>query len=151
MCHMVYLSTTCEEDLRALVSDCVRFEPITDRDDPAILALLEYPRRWFLTREFGGCSCHFRHSMAIDSRTGDRIVEFEPPQDWLPEDEDDVAATVAAYDVFSRIVEEGHYLDVVDVWNGARPETIETVGVSLSGVPGDHFRFHEDRRLLLGR
>ncbi len=151
MCRLIYVSTTSEEDLGAVASEHIRFEPTTAQDDAVVLALLEHPRRWYLTREFGGCSCHFRHCMAIDSHTGERIIDFEPPQPWLPEEPDDVAATVEAYEVFRRIVEEGYSLDIVDVWADARPETVESVAVSVTEVPPDNFRFHDDRRLVLLR
>src|SRR6266550_3266194 len=115
MCNVIYLSTTSDEDLSAVSSDRLRFEPITEDDDPGILALLEYPHKWYLTREFGGCSCHFRHDRSISGWTGEAIRSFEPPQDWCPEDSDNIEATLAAYEVLMRILASGYRLDLVDV------------------------------------
>ena len=74
---------------------------------------------------------------------------FEPPQDWCPEDSDNVEATLAAYEVFKRIIASGHQLDVVDVWDDMKPEEVEIVRVVLSEVSADHFRFFENRKFIM--
>jgi hypothetical protein len=50
------------------------------------------------------------------------------------------------YDVFKRIVAEGHRIDVLDSWNGEDLEKIRSIEVPLSTVPRDAFRFFEGFR-----
>lgn len=107
--YSIYLSTDCPRDLSAESFVHLRFEkagplPLDEELKPA----LGHPHQWFLTRRaYGGCSCHFRHS-EYDPR-------FEPLQDWMPENEDDVLATREAYRVFRRLVADGYQLDLIDV------------------------------------
>src|SRR5437773_5314111 len=108
MCYVICLSTTSQEDLSAIPSDRLRFERIRDEGDPGILRLLDHPAKWFLTREFGGCSCHFRHDASVNGWTCETATSFEPPQDWCPEDAENVEATKDAFEVFKRILAEGH-------------------------------------------
>src|SRR5262245_42174927 len=115
MCYMIYLSTTCPEDLGLLPSNIYRFQRLTTENDPVITDQLDYPFRWRLEGRYGGCSCHFRH-------LGGELLEFAPPADWLPEDADDIEATKAVYDVLGRMLADGHKVDLVDVWSNDQPD-----------------------------
>jgi hypothetical protein len=74
---------------------------------------------------------------------------FSPPEDWFPEDADDIEATKAVYDLLSKMLAEGHKVDLVDVWVGTKPEAITERDVSLSEVDRDSFRFFENRKFNL--
>ena len=143
VCYLLFVSTTTDEDLAALPSPLYRFvrDPAADTAD--MKALLAYPHRWFLECQYGGCSCHFRHVMRADDRG------FGPPEDWIPEEEDDIESTRAVYDLFARIIGSGHQVDVVDLWEGTPPEDLKQIPVSLGQVPPESFRFLEGRRLVL--
>jgi hypothetical protein len=143
MCFLIYLSTTSPEDLRLLPSKLYHLLPLSKEDDPAIANLLENPSQWFIECQYGGCSCHFRHLM-----TGGDLW-FSPPEDWFPEDADDIEATKAVYDLLSKMLAEGHKVDLVDVWVGTKPEAITERDVSLSEVDRDSFRFFENRKFNL--
>ena len=142
MCYTVYVSTTSNEALDLEPCPLYRFEHLTDGDDPAIYGLLAYPSRWYLSGQWGGCSCHFRHA----GQGWD--LGFSPPADWCPEDEDDIAATGAVYDLLRRLVDGGESVDSIDVWSGTEPWQVETMGVSLAEVPRESFRFMEGRRFV---
>ncbi len=132
MCYSIYLSTDCPRDLAAESFVHLRFEkPLDEELKPA----LRHPHQWFLTRrEYGGCSCHFRHS-EYDPR-------FDPPQDWMPEDEDDVLATREAYRVFRGWVADGYQLDLIDVSDINQHETdFKNLLVPLSSISEESFRF----------
>lgn len=143
MCYLIYLSTTSQEDLSCLPSNLYHFRSITKEDDPAIINLLGHPVRWYLECQYGGCSCHFRH---LDGR---RETDFFPPEDWFPEDADDIEATKAVYDVLARLLAEGYRVDLLDIWADTPPEAITVLNVSLSAVDRDSFRFFEHRKFNL--
>ncbi|MFI5387579.1 MAG: hypothetical protein ACHQ50_15835 [Fimbriimonadales bacterium] len=143
MCYSIYISTTTDEDLAALPSTLFRFERDPEAETPAMRDLLAHPHRWFLTGQGGGCSCHFRHVM------GESDFGFGPPVDWYPEDEDDVESTHAVYEVFARVVNSGHQVDVVDMWSDMMPQYVDPMEVSLSQVPAESFRFFDGKRFIL--
>ena len=143
MCYTVFLSTTSAEALDELPSALYKFVCTTEQDDRAIGDLLKYPHRWYLTGQYGGCSCHFRHD-AEGNNSG-----FGIPEDWCPEDADNIESTGAVYDALTHIVAGGHSVDLVDIWNGAGPEGIRDLSVSLHDVPRDAFRFFENVRFVL--
>src|ERR1017187_6196037 len=59
--------------------------------------ILDHPAKWYLTREFGGCTCHFRHDSSISSWTGERIDSFFFTQEWSPENSNIRQAALAAF------------------------------------------------------
>jgi predicted membrane GTPase involved in stress response len=78
-------------------------------------------------------------------------MPFGPPEDWCPEDADDIEATKAVYDLFVDMLAEGHKVDVLTVWASAAPTAVTTVDVSLSEVARDSFRFVENYKFNLKR
>jgi hypothetical protein len=141
VCYSIYLSTTSGEDLTTLSATLFSFERVAEADKDF---LAPYPHCWRLIGEGGGCSCHFRHT-GVEGTD----LEFRHPEGWAPEDEDEIAATLAVYDVFAGILAAGHELEVADLWEGTPPEVAQTVEVSLSQVPPNSFRFFEDHRFIL--
>lgn len=75
---------------------------------------------------------------------------FAEPQDWSPEDVDEVDSIKWPYDHFKEIVEAGHQLDIVDVWTDTSAEDVVDIEVSLSEVGREAFRFVEAGRLGFG-
>lgn len=73
---------------------------------------------------------------------------FDPPQDWSPEDDDDVAATRLVYDVIRQLVEEGEEVEVACHWTSDAPVFIAE-RVRLSEVSRDAFRFWDGYRFLM--
>src|SRR5207248_386415 len=109
-------------------------------DTEDALTLLQYPNRWHLASKYGGCSCHYRHWC---KENGDC---FDSPQEWMPEDAEDIESTAAFYELVTVIISAGHQVDLVDVWNGTSREDVRVVDVSLSEVPPEAFRFFENAR-----
>ena len=147
MCYTVFFSTTSDEDLSEAGHGL--FTPYrTDGHtwEEEAIELLAHPNRWYLECRYGGCSCHFRH---IESY----IATFGLPGDPLPggqdEDEDDIESTAAFYDLIKRLVDEGHDIDVIDVWSDTPNERVQTMDVSLSEVTRDTFRFFASHRFML--
>ncbi len=143
MCHSIYISTTSPEDLAALPSSlfCFQSDPSLDKEIKVGFPGNRY--RWHLLGRYGGCSCHFRHLAAGSD------FEFGVPEAWSPEDADDIESTLAAYDVFARIVASGNELEVVDLWEGTSPENVIAMEVSLSHVPRESFQFFEGYKFIL--
>ena len=145
MCYVIYLSTSSGEDFLQLPTDLYRFEHADAPGEAQAIGLLKYANKWLLLCRYGGCSCHYRH---LAGSVG-REPEFGPPEDWCPEDDDNIESTAAVYDVFARILAEGHRLDVLDIWNGENLEAVTSIAVSLSSVPRQAFGFFENYQFEL--
>jgi hypothetical protein len=146
MCYTIFISTTSPEDFEDLPEALYRFEIPNETNDAEPLSMLRYPNRWYLSGRYGGCSCHFRHESASNTSQVGPSQQFAPPEDWCPEDEEYVESTGAVYNIFARLIAEGHSLDVLDIWNGEDVSAVKTLGVSLKQVPRDSFQFFENYR-----
>jgi hypothetical protein len=141
MCYELYLSTSSSEDLSKYNSQLVHFERREHLDDK-IAGTLQNGTKWFVGSKTG-CSCTFRHLAGGDSG-------FDEPQNWFPEDEDNVKATAELYRVIATLVQRGDKVDCLDVWPATEPVEIKTMRVSLSAVPEKAFRLFEDYHLVFG-
>jgi hypothetical protein len=144
VCNLIFVSTDNPQDLSTVKSDQFSFHRPTDEDLEMIGEFLRYPNRWYLQCQYGGCSCHFRHLGAGSD------FHFGPPDEWFEEDEDDLAATAAAYDLLANLVAQGHKVDVLDTWNAEISNPLE-VAVNLEEVTRTDFRFWEGCRFELTR
>lgn len=136
MCYITVLSTTSDEDLSALNNPAFSLTRVESSEE--LTNWLEYPHKWDLTGRYGGCACHFRNWMR------ENPPEFAPPEDWFPEDQEDIKATQAFYALISRLVSEGHKVDSITAWQGdAEPRPFE---VSISAVPPEPFRLLDGYR-----
>lgn len=160
MCNLIALSTTCPDDLRQIEQTCCVFEPLGE-DDP-LGALLELRHRWFVSSRYGGCSCHFRHWTGWYNHPGEtrsdgtpvmhRETEphFGPPEDWFPEDDDDVRATAEFWDILHGLATDHHAVEVACVWESSNADyEVRTVDVSLREVTREAFRFCDGWRFRI--
>lgn len=141
MCYALYMSTDSPEELTVLNSEFVRFERIDDPEADPCITLLTFPHRWYVGSK-SGCSCTFRHLNAIE-------LGFGAPEDWYPEEQDALGATKELYRFFSRLLSTGHQVDCVDRWQGAKPDAIRAIDVSLDEVSVESFRLFENHRFRL--
>lgn len=141
MCYVVYISTTSDDDLRVYNSELLRFAPLDASNGHPCTALLENPNRWYVGSK-SHCSCTFRH--LVETELG-----FGEPEDWFPEEPDDIEATKQLYAVLRQLVASGHRLDCADVWYDATPDAIKTIDVSIGDVPVTAFRLFENCRFRL--
>ena len=170
MCYSVYFSTSSSEDFSLLGSDPYYVLRMPDRADlvkyasdpnyapseaqileSEILDLLAHDHRWYLGSKYGGCSCHFRFAFELndDVKDEDLLGLFRPPEDWSPEDQDNIESTHHFYDLMKRLRAEGSQVDVLCHWSDPDVEDIETMTIDLDKVPRDHFRFFESFRFIL--
>lgn len=140
----MYVSTTSPEDLSTLQLDRTSFVKDQETEAPEMRAILAFPHRWFIST-YGGCSCNLRHTANLDLAD-----MFGPPEDWCPKDDDDVAETAKVYDHLRRLVEEGHEVDVVDLWTDTPLDDLITVPIRVSEISREAFRFAEGARFVLG-
>jgi hypothetical protein len=138
MCNLVYLSTNSVEDLAQSDSERIQFKPL-EEDDKVYGNVLKHPQKWFVPAP-SGCSCGFRHLLSIN-----QVYDqgFREPEDWCPEDEDDIAATAELYRVMARLQAAGHKVDCLDVWNGTPADEVQEQSVDLRTVPEKAFRLFE--------
>ncbi len=139
MCYELYLSTSSTEDLSQHDSEWLSFGN-PDRLDSRYIGILENERKWYVGSK-SGCSCTFRHLAGGD-------LAFDEPQDWLPEEQDNLQATAELYRVIASLVQGGYEVDCLDLWPGADPARIKTVSVGLSAVPQKAFRLFEDHHFV---
>ncbi len=135
MCYELYLSTSSPEDLAADNSESLHFER-SEHLDSGIARILLNPVKWFVGSK-SGCSCTFRHLAGGE-------LDFGEPQDWSPEEEDNVKATAELYRVIASLVQGGDKVDCLDLWRGTQPPQIKTMAVSLRAVPEKAFRLFEN-------
>lgn len=117
--------------------------PLTSAFTEEGATLLAYAHKWYLECRYGGCSCHFRHAQ------DPREPHFAGPSSDEDEDEDEdvIESTAAFYDLVTRIVGEGHRLDIVDVWSDTPSERVKNLEVSLAQTPRETFRFIQSYRM----
>ena len=138
-----YISTSNPKDLTKLNSEFVRFERVTDSHSDNCVSLLEFPHKWFVGSK-ADCRCTFRHLHSSSVELG-----FSKPVEWFKEDEDELRATGELYGVLRDILSSDYSVDLVDRWEGARPEDIATIDVSLDDVCKNAFRMFENHRFRL--
>jgi hypothetical protein len=154
MCNILHFSTTSEEDFTELPRDHFIVKRPRE-EDGRHLSLLSHPLKWYVACRYDGCSCHFRHYGRFLDIEGALIgcddATFATAEEDPSADDDEQLSedTGALYDLFSRILAEGHPVDVLDSWNGEDLHRVRTLDVSLSSVPRAAFRFFESSRFDL--
>ena len=124
---------------------------VDNSEEAQLLRLLSYSNNWYLSGKYGGCSCHFRHTEGGYHPTTKQtsMPYFSIPEDWSPEDPEDVESTAAFYDALVQIVNTGYQVEILDAWSGTKPTRIRTIPISLTKVPRDKFRFFNGFRFIL--
>ncbi|MET1079678.1 MAG: hypothetical protein ABWY06_16840 [Pseudomonas sp.] len=140
---MTIISTTSDRDLTPLNSHLLQFS----REMPQIPeeSFLRYPNRWFLGSR-DGCSCAFRHLGRGSTHLG-----FAGPEDWWPEEPDELEATLQIHAAFTSIVSTGQALDCIDAWTSDQldPQLAGELRVNLAQMPASSFRLFADHRFEL--
>lgn len=143
MCYRVYISTDSSEDLARRNSEFVRFEKVNDSSTDPCIQLLDFPNQWYVGSK-SGCSCTFRHLVSVS--TG---LEFSEPEDWHKEEQDALDATRELYSTLAFLLSSGYKVDLVDRWEGSKPENITVIDVSLDDVSEKAFWMFEDHKFRL--
>lgn len=141
MCHLIFFSTDCEDDLLDTPQDNYRIERPPQKVVEELEPLLAHKNTWYMGCRYGGCSCHFRNLLKESASLG-----FGEPEEWFKEEEDDFGPTIAAFEFFEDLIKRGHKVDVHDVWADEIPAKAKTVKVSVSKLPPSHFRFIQNLR-----
>jgi len=140
---MTVFSTTSQIDLNKLCSDSVVFTKNVPQIEES--QFLKYPSKWFLTTKDGGCSCGFRYV----ERWNIELLGFSEPQDWSPEDQEDIFATHEIYKVITSVLETGESIDSVTAWvqdEGASHELFGDLEVNISEINIERFRLFDAYR-----
>ena len=143
MCYAVYISTDSSIDLSEQNTDLLRFRRIADPDPDPCTVLLEFPHQWYVGSK-SGCSCTFRHLHTSAVGFG-----FGEPEEWCPEEQEQIDATKELFSVLAHILSSGYALDLVDRWEGSQPKEITTLDVSLDQFSEKTFRMFEDHKFTL--
>lgn len=143
MCYSVYISTDSSENLSELNSQRVKFEKLSGLNDASCTALLDFSNKWYVGSK-SGCSCTFRHLTSTE-------LGFSDPVDWYEEEQDELDATRELYATLSNLLGSGHQVDLIDSWQGARPQDMITLDVSLDEVSPTAFRLFENHKFKLKR
>ena len=143
MCYMAMLSTTSLRDLTAFNTPLLQMSSeLPGRPEEVFL---QHPQRWFVGSQYG-CSCGFRHQTSIE-------LGFAPHEEWMPEDDCDMEATLELVAMLRALIAEGAQVDCVDSWaEDAVPQHPELAGdlqVDLSAVADAHFWLFSQHRISL--
>lgn len=140
MCNMCIISTSSELDLRQFNSSQVVFSQ--DMPDVPEEKFLKYEYKWYLGSS-DGCSCRFRHLMDVNFPD----LGFADPEDWFPEEQEDIDATLQLVKIFKTILSTGVRIDCIDAWanaSTAEPLITGNVVVDFAEIPDTSFRFIEN-------
>jgi hypothetical protein len=143
MCYVLCLSTSSDDDLTRFNSDLISFEPLADEDDDEGIGILTNPHRWYVSARTG-CSCAFRH-------LADGKLVFDEPQDWFPEEQDDIEATAELCRVIDALLVVGYEADCLDRWCDASLDAIQSMKVDLRAVSEQAFRLFENHHFVFER
>lgn len=142
MCYMLFLSTDSQAELSESNTELLCFS----KELPGLPEerLLEYPNKWFVGSA-QGCSCGFRHLCSASIELG-----FGIPEDWFPEDADDIEATHQFIRVVRSLRASGAAVECIDAWcdDNHSVSLKGTVQVNLDEIPDVAFRFYENQRLV---
>ncbi len=150
MCYYTYISTTSARDLTACGTDRIGFQPLSSHEDDVTAARrLGHEHKWFVAW-MGGCSCGLRYH---DPRLNPHDPQvFDEPQEWCPEDPEDIENTKRLYRVLAGLVADGDAVDCLSVdIGGEDPWRIAEIAVDLGTVSEAAFRLLSGYRMeLLG-
>lgn len=138
MCYSIYLSTDAALDLSKNNSDLVHF--IKESVPQRYRSLLKFPNQWFVGSK-SICSCTFRHLHSIE-------LGFCKPQNWYPEDEQAIEATLIFIKIVREVVNKGYQVDCIDIWEADSQSDIFQFIVNLDHIRDDQFRFYENHHFI---
>lgn len=140
MCYMLLLSTDSKYDFAAHNCELIAFH----RTLPSLSeeALLKYPEKWFVSSK-SGCSCSFRHLYVSSVELG-----FGEPEDWYPEEPEDIEATLIFISVIRNLVSSGAHVECIDAWDHSSElaSLSGNIEVNLAEVSDSQFRFFENHK-----
>ncbi len=140
MCYLLLLSTSSQDDLTQYNSELLKFSSKL----PALpdIGKLKYKHQWYIGSK-SGCSCTFRHLYSVE-------LGFGEPEDWNPEEPDEVAATLQLIKVIRDLISHGEQIDCIDSWEhqgGQSACPVERV-VDLSQTSDMQFRLFENHHFI---
>ena len=146
MCYVTLLSTTSANDLAAHNSKLVTYS----RALPGVPEekYLRHANKWYLGSK-SGCSCDFRHLYV-----GSVSLGFGEPEEWYPENPEDIEATRQVISLIRKLVSAGAEVECVDAWAHGQDEAEPLAGdqeVNLAEVGDAQFRFFEGHRFAFKR
>ena len=142
VCYFLHISTDSADDLTVYNSRLLRFEKRVGLQSKHCIALLAFPNQWHVGSK-DDCSCAFRHLDTSDTPW------FGEPEDWCPEEPDEIMATGELYRVLAQLLAAGYAVDCLDVWVGTEPNAIQMLDVSLGDVPEASFQLFHNHRFVL--
>ena len=133
MCYALILSTTSIEELSQFNREEIRF--VTDIPARLPVDRLLYPNQWYVGSRTG-CSCSFRHLY--------QPFVFGAPEDWHPEEEANIEATLLFIRLVRSLLAKGERVDCLDAWKGNSEIPFTHLPVNLSQIRDEEFRFFEN-------
>jgi hypothetical protein len=134
MCYALILSTTSRDDLSRLNNEAIRFD--SELSDRLPFDKLLYAHQWYVGSRTG-CSCSFRHLYGPE-------FDFSVPEDWFPEEQSDIQATLTFIRLIRSLALKGEKVDCIDVWESNSTEALHLLPVNLSRIRDEEFRFFEN-------
>ncbi len=135
MCYVLILSTTSTDDLSRFNHPGIRFDRNISDHLPADDLL--YSNKWYVGSRTG-CSCSFRHLYGPE-------FDFGVPEDWFPEEQADIDATLEFIRLIRALVIKGEHVDCIDAWDGQDAGgPVTSLPVNLSKIRDEEFRFFEN-------
>jgi hypothetical protein len=134
MCYSLYLSTNSNQDLKKYNDSQISFKKIDKEDE--IVQLLKNENKWFVGSS-SGCSCTFRY-------LSDDSLEFGEPEDWMPEEKEEIEATLKLYEVIYKLIADGYSVECINTWEDIKSSDIKTLELEIDKISAKEFRLFEN-------
>lgn len=139
---MLLLSTDSKENLAVHNCELLSFSRALPglSEEP----LLQHKEKWFVGSK-SGCSCSFRHLYVGSVELG-----FGEPEEWYPEESEDIQATLKFIGIVRELVSDGASVECIDAWShGAELANLAgSIEVNLFELSNSQFRFFENHRFV---
>ena len=140
---MTLLSTTSPRDLTVFNTPLLQMSRVLPSRPEAVF--LQHAHRWFVGSQYG-CSCGFRHLTSQE-------LGFGTPEEWMPEDDCDIEATLELVAMLRSLIADGAQVDCIDSWaedeTQALAELAGDMVVDLSAMADASFRLYSMHRFSL--
>ncbi len=137
MCNSIYLATDSQKDLTVYNEELICFKQQIEDDKNSVI--LKNKLKWYISSS-NGCSCSFRHLLPENvSELG-----FGEPEDWFPEEKENIDATKKLYRVIRELVEEKYKVEILDIWLETDLKEIKNKKIKIKEITEEEFRLFEN-------
>jgi hypothetical protein len=143
MCHIIFVGTNCPDDMAQFNDESLPFRMQRETSPSEFFEFgPDLSHVWSASR-WGGCSCHFRTYHWVNEP-----FAFGPPEDWMQDEPDDLAATRHLYRCLTSLLKDGWRVELFCSQEDS-PVPLRKLTVNLTTVSELDFLMNEGDHLIL--